>query len=370
MSIRGLLLALVASLSLAGCGGGGSDDVDVRISAHSPALLETRAFEGMGYSVSLNAQLAGDLSDLEGKQLYTFVEVSGDVLQGQPQIVFDDEGAVVVSMTSALDEDAEAGVHEGTVRISACLDSACNNQLGNSPLTVPYKVTIEPGLRLSTQAVQRDVTFGIKPAAERVTIELPQGATEWRLSDSMSYDGSYSVTKAADGSAAVDVVFALKTPGSYTETFWVDTYAPSLDGDGRMVGFQKAFTVSYTVRDDGSVGPVAFDPKEGVWSFPEGTGEQGHEDFWLVAQSGTLEFVGAVYFSSPPGTEGHPQVNGWIWADGMPSNSYGVLPCDTVGPWLENCLPPGEYRGGVRFRHTSPTGVITDVDYPITLTIL
>jgi hypothetical protein len=367
-----MLLALVASLSLAGCGGGGgaSDGVDVRISAHSPSILEAHAFEGMGYSVSLNAQLAGDLSDLDGKQLYLFVEVSGDVLQGQPEVLVTDDGSAVVSVGSALDESTAAGVHEGTVRISACLDSACNSQLGNSPLTVPYKVTIEPGLRLSTQAVERDVTFGTKPPAGRVSIELPRGATEWSVSDSTSYDGSYSVTKAIDGSAAVDVVFSLKAPGSYTETFFVNTVAPGFDSSGTLLGFQQAFTVTYTVREDGSVGPVAFDPQEGVWSFPEGTEQQGHEDFLVVAQSGTLEFMGAVYFSAPVEAAGHPQVNDWIWADGMPANSYGVLPCDKAGPSLENCLPPGEYRGAVRFRHTSPTGVITDADYPIALTIL
>ena len=118
MWIRSLLLALVASVSLAGCGGGGADGADVRISAHSPALLEARAFEGAGYSVSLNVQFAGDLQSLDGKQLYVFVEVSGDVLRGQPQIVIDDsEGSAVLSLTSTPDENAPVGVHEGTVRV-------------------------------------------------------------------------------------------------------------------------------------------------------------------------------------------------------------------------------------------------------------
>lgn len=107
-----------------------------------------------------------------------------------------------------------------------------------------------------------------------------------------------------------------------------------------MVFMQKAFTVTYTVREHGSVPPVAFDPTQGVWAFSEGTEEQGHEDFWLVAQSGTREFVDAVYFSSPPGTEGHPQVNDWISADGMPSNSYG-------SPRASGAALPGTWAGNV-----------------------
>lgn len=61
-------------------------------------------------------------------------------------------------------------------------------------------------------------------------------------------------------------------------------------------------------------------------------------------------------------------MNDWIWFDSQ-ANADFVLPCDQGGGEVWNCLHAGDCSGAIRFRHTSPTGVITDVGYPISMTI-
>ena len=147
----------------------------------------------------------------------------------------------------------------------------------------------------------------------------------------------------------------------------VTASAPSLDGDGRIVSFQKWFTVSYTVQD-ATAAPVSFDPSEASYEFSYGSSEQGYEVFNIVSAPGTTERVGAVYFTAPAAAADAPKVNDWIWSEAQ-ANEYFVTPCDSAGGEVSNCLPAGDYTAAIRFRHTSPGGVVTLVDYPISMTI-
>jgi hypothetical protein len=125
--------------------------------------------------------------------------------------------------------------------------------------------------------------------------------------------------------------------------------------------------VNYTVQDS-SGPPIAFDPASASYSFAQGSPEQGHELFTIVLAGGHSERIGTVYLSAPAAAAGSPKVNDWIWSDGI-VNEYSVTPCDLVGGQVYNCLPAGDYSAVIRFRHTSPSGVLTDVDYPISMTL-
>jgi hypothetical protein len=370
MSIRKSCLAACLLLLVAACGGGGGEDgADVRVSinGHSPASMQAEAYEGFGYAATMRVTFGGDLSALNGKTVYVINDVSGSVLQGTPSISFDDtEPYVDVTFRNAGQESAPAGVHEGTIKVYACLDPDCRTQLGNSPVVVPYKVTIRAGLNLSASSVDRDVAFGAKPAAARVAVALPEGTLEWSISGFTPTDGAFAVDKAADGSANVDISFAIATPGSRSETFQVTATAPSLDGQG-IVSLQKWFTVTYNVQDSAAV-PIAFDPSAASYEFSYGSSEQGHGFFNIASAEGTTERVGAVYFSAPQAAATAPKVNDWIWFDAV-ANEYFVLPCDLAGSQVSNCLPAGDYTGAIRFRHTSPGGAVTLVDYPVSMTI-
>jgi hypothetical protein len=148
----------------------------------------------------------------------------------------------------------------------------------------------------------------------------------------------------------------------------VSASAPSVDGSDRTEGFQKYFTVNYTVTES-TAPPIAFDPESASYSFSQGSPDQGYEQFAMVAANGTYERVGSVYLAAPAAANGNPKVNDWLLPSQGTSNQYFVVPCDVTGNQAPICLPAGDYSAAIRFRHTSPSGVVTDVDYPISMTI-
>lgn len=374
MSIVRLFAVVAAALAVAGCGGGGSDSGssgsgDVRVASHSPAKVQATAYEDEGYSAELRLNFEGNFGALNGQTIYIKAEASGEAFQSQPTISYNDTAPYVdVILSDAAYQTPLAGRHNGEITVYVCLDPSCANQLKNSPAIVPYSVVIKPGLRLSQYEVARTVPFGTKPPPVRVAVSLPAGATEWVADATAATDGSYYVEPASDGSANLDITFSMAGVGTRGENIFVTAFAPGLDG-GAPVVMQKTLAISYTV-EEGSGPPLAFDPNGGSFEFSFGTDQQGYERFSVVALPGSWDRVGIFYLLAPPSASSNSMVGAWLdQSAGMGRNEYFALPCE---PTIESdrvCLPAGEYKAAIRFRHTSPDGVMTDVDYPISMTI-
>lgn len=372
-------LAIAAFAFLAtGCGGGGgggtnvSNGSGVRMVSATPAQIEAQSYEGMSPpSVTFRVNFDGDLQTLTGKALYIFFEVPDPLFEAQPIYRIDTVNKYVeITLQGRLSGDFAQGVYEKSLRIIACLDAACNSQLGNSPYSLPYKITILPGLKLSPETVSFATLFGVTPTPVRVNVQVPQGATSWDL---FSYNGSQnlSVVKAADGSASIDVTPSLTTPGVYSATYSVQTTLPNPVNPGSSLIMQKQLNVRYDVQPNAAV-VMAFSPAIATYQLKLNDPQQKQEfaGFSIALQDGSYSRTGAVYVSAPAEAANHPNVGQWLSANlaGSAANQYSIIPCGT-DPSALNCLPAGTYSAAIRFKHTSSTGIETDVDYPIQMTI-
>lgn len=364
----GLAVLLVACGGGGGGSSGGGQVAAVSIASHAPALLEVTEYEGRSHGAALQVTLSGDLASLSGKTVYVVADVPGPVLTETPQItVYGTQPRADVLLSTRTGNTIPAGVYEGTAVLHACLDPDCKVEFGNSPVSVPYKVTILPSLRVAQAAVQRDVDFGSPSDTQRIAVSLPPGTIEWSVGGPDTTDGAYTVSKAADGSANVEVVFAVAAPGTRGGTYQIDAIVPRADGSGLQT-MQAWLEVSYTVRP--GTGPaIAFDPASGNHTLAAQVGAGTRERIRLVSRDGTVQRIGPVYLTAPAAAAGNALVHDWIHVDSTVLNDYGVTTCTSPGDTPVVCLPIGTYTGAIRYRHTTPGGVQSAVDFPISLTV-
>jgi hypothetical protein len=257
-----------------------------------------------------------------------------------------------------------AGHLTGNLRIFACLDTACKQPLGGTPLVVPYEVTVEDGLTLSRQDISVTVPFGTVPPIETVDVNWSSTNIGWIPANSTPYN-PYAQTYVSflqQGGVrhkehALQIRIKPAPPGTYTETVSVRSIA--LFSDGSSHDFDKTITVHYTVTPNPSVDYV-------VWPAPTIELTQSASDpyvrdynYQVITNTGvSASFLGVDYLSGA-GTTG-PATSWW---DEYPFNgSYHSC----VG---SSCLVPGVYTAQVRYRLTTPSGATRDIAVPMRLTV-
>jgi hypothetical protein len=369
-----LLIGLGGLVASCGGGGGGGDaggassapTSSVSVALASVPTIQSTLFEGrQGSSVSLQIEVSGDIDSLDGKTVYVIVEDPSSLFENPPRVFLNDTppGAYVTLVGRKLDV---AGHYKGNLKIHACLDNACSVELGNSPLAVPYDVTVLPGMTLDQQVFNVTVPFGQIPPVQTVAVTLPPSVTSWGVNNSMPYirDPSMAASSTTDSSSATGVVslrLEPALPGTYTRTAVVYT---NVINAVMALHFEKTVTVTYTVTPDASVDWV-FAPAAGNFTRIQGDPLFAAIYRKLVTNTGvTATWRGVEYLSNPPAADGHPQVNHW-WSE---YPSLGTSTCYNTGS-SSNCLPVGTYTARVRYTLTKG-GVDQDIYWPITLQIV
>jgi hypothetical protein len=87
-----------------------------------------------------------------------------------------------------------------------------------------------------------------------------------------------------------------------------------------------------------------------------------------VEQNGFFSVRGIRLGGHPPAADGNPSLATWLYASYPYVNAYSVSPCGMDTNDLR-CLPAGSYDGALQLRHTSAAGVVTDFEFPVTMTI-
>ena len=176
-----LLLVAIVSASCGGGGGGGGGSSSggrgnsVTFTADRSSVSFTYA-EGSasGQQEIVTVTAAGTLTGT----LYV-----GALIEGQgidPAVVASISGTSA-SFTLLPRSGLEAGTYTGRVRLMACSDANCNNQIGNSPININYTVTVQPTLRVTPTTIDASSPSGTATSRE-VAIRLPAGQTAFEAS--------------------------------------------------------------------------------------------------------------------------------------------------------------------------------------------
>ncbi len=229
-SLTGVVLACLLSLGLGACGGGGGGGGSgggggLSFSADKSSLT----FDVNPGLVTPPQSVTITASGTYSGTIYVAATVSGQGIS--PNIPITISGVTATAVVSA-DTSLSSGSYSGQLKLLACSDAACNQQIGNSPLVISFKVTVHPPLQTSPASITAVSASGTG-ATQAVTIQLPSGAT------------SSSVTVTAGG-AFVTISNAL--PSSFTvnlASLPSGTYAGSITvaagGSGAVI------PITYTV---------------------------------------------------------------------------------------------------------------------------
>ena len=71
------------------------------------------------------------------------------------------------------------GVHTGRLRLMACTTQSCGNQIGNSPLFLPYTITVRQDLAVSPSQDNYTGQSGSEISVP-LTVTFPEGATTFQ----------------------------------------------------------------------------------------------------------------------------------------------------------------------------------------------
>jgi hypothetical protein len=146
--------ALLAAACIAGCGGGGGgsggrDDLASRVIVSTPTASNEvhPTIVGEPLKLVLNGTIKGDYERLQGKTVYVTVEDSASMFLPNAEITLTSTGNYLdYRMTLNGRAAARAERLSGSLRIYVCLDRACETRLGNSPMTVPYSISVQSTL--------------------------------------------------------------------------------------------------------------------------------------------------------------------------------------------------------------------------------
>lgn len=357
-------VALLVALVACGGGGGGGGTPDASTAVTVTLLSPTQPYTATVPSrrstpdLTLVGQASGDLSTLNGRTLWVIVEDAAGLFDPQAFTSVDARtGTATIRLFGK--QLTVAGHFTGTLRVLVCLDATCQSQLKGSPLTLPYDVTVLPGLAVSTHAVAVTARFGDQPPQGALTLALPPNASAPSLI-ALTLSGPapgnfFSASSAFSGpdTATVTLDFVRGVPGVYNGHLGV-----LVDGYSEQVG------VTLTVQDDptlvAAVWPRSFEFTQAAVD----TTQHAIAYDLLVRPGDTPQYLGIVYLESPPASAGHPQRDHWLFQD-VAANRLFTLSCGTAP--TPDCLPAGTYRAAARWQIRRTDGSVAGFEVPITL---
>lgn len=385
--------------SLSGCGGGGGDGgansgaveapplqlaSAVKVTNVQPQLLQIQGVEADKPSdgVVLSADVTGDLSRLAGQTVYVLVEDPTKTFEVvNTEIHANGIGnQIVLRVKSTL---GRSGTTDGTLKVNVCLDLACNSPLGNSPVSVPYKLTIAPAIKIAEASpIQVEVPFGaigyqdafVTYAVRRaVTLQVPPDfvggipdyGTEWTASTpnapAMLATLEHPALQAGQSVPAL-MNFGLKPVGNYRSTLKLSNWS------GNRLA-ESVVTVNYVVKESGQ--RMAYVPTTlAATTGSTGRLTDGPAVSVIAADAALYTRVGRVAYSANSGAVKWltlMKVEGGALAEGGTYFFSSMSNCGTETQ-LANCLPPGSYTAMVYF--ATDAGVESPVPLQVSMQVV
>lgn len=178
-SLAWLPLSMALLVSACGGGGGGSSaGSDVNIQLNSPAAINVSVSEGWVMpDTTVTGTATGNLQSLSGKTIYAVIVDANQLFQNNATVSIANNGQFTLSLHG--NTLTKVGTFTGNLQLYACLDPACNSQLGHSPLALPYNVTVSSGLIVDTTPIHFTRRVGDPTQTSTLTVTLPQYLTSW-----------------------------------------------------------------------------------------------------------------------------------------------------------------------------------------------
>src|SRR6185312_6551927 len=341
------LLCLVAiSLLLVGCGGGGGDGdsggsngggggnggnapPSLQFSADKSSVTFTYR-QGQSppppqiVTITATGQYTGSL--------YVAAQMTGQGLSPVIPIAVTGTTATAQITAAAL---LPAGTYTGQLSLLACSDSACAHQIGNSPVTLSYTVTVTKILQDSPLAAAATAASGT-PASQVVTVQLPDGQTAFSTA---IQSGSPWLAITNVTASSFTIALASLPSGLYNGSVQVSSGS-----------FSSIVSVSYTVTaPTGGDVRLAANPTSLTLASVENS-----------TASATLGITPPSWNPPVTATAEYPsgQPSGWLT---LTANGTG----EQVVADASN-LPAGAYTANIRLQGAYPS---TDVVVPVAFTV-
>jgi hypothetical protein len=129
--------------------------------------------------------------------------------------------AATLSVTQGL----AVGTYSGQIQFKVCSDSACANQIGNSPITISYTVNVHAPLTVSPAQLDISVASGEAPT-QTISVQLPYGANSFTA---VAGTGAPWLTVTNVTSSSFTVALAALPSGSYVSSVLVTAGASSFN---------------------------------------------------------------------------------------------------------------------------------------------
>jgi IPT/TIG domain len=210
-----VVLMLCSALCLTACGGGGGGG--------SPPPPDPLVFTADKTSISFDyAQNVTPQEQIvtitatgtySGTLYISAIMTGHDIAVPIPIFITGTTAAVHFSPAAGL----AAGTHTGTVTLEACSDSACNQQVGNSPIVINYSIKVHATLMVSPSPVSLTAVSG-NTASQAVTVQLPEGQTVF---SAVVESGSPWLTVANVAAGSFNVTLSSLPSGTYFGTVTV-----------------------------------------------------------------------------------------------------------------------------------------------------
>ncbi|TJZ74073.1 hypothetical protein [Chitiniphilus eburneus] len=218
------LLALIATLSLLGCGGGGDDG-----SGSDGGFSVSTSTRSLSFSYYAGEETSPQLIVVTGNgtpssDVYVGGGWDGDGLR---TVEYDLAGNAA-SFYVKPEANLEPGTHSGTIVLLACKDANCTSHHNGSPIKVPYSIEVLPGIQTLPASLELVGVLGDTLHGE-FDITLPAGAY---LVGAWAY-GYLRNLQQSGNHFSVDIytgnnVTYVQLPGVYEDT--IEISARTIDG--------------------------------------------------------------------------------------------------------------------------------------------
>jgi hypothetical protein len=274
----------------------------------------------------------------------------------------------------------------GPLRVNVCLDARCERHFGNSPVQVPYRIKVLPGLKLlgAPPTIALGGAFGAAAPSWAGDIQVPAGAAQPSLSlewgnSSGPFWGPQFASNLFDLRTAGSRLTVVGQPAPVGELLaFLRLQTTATTSKGRTVALGQDYTLQYTVTGAPEL-QVLYGPGALQFALPAGsTANTPVQRVTSLVNTGFRidTFTRVEYL--PPGPSGNADAAGFSW---LRAGNWGSLlqgyevgadlyaracpdSVDLVGPPV--CLPPGRYEARVY-----PKRVVTadEIALPLSVTL-
>lgn len=370
---------------LAACGGGGggggsgSESLGVRVVNVQASGTAQRVYESSDVplgSVTITADVSGDLSKLNGRTVYVIVVDTDGLFQPTPSVFISGNGIGNSIGLQGKATQGRAGSYRTPLTVHVCLDAACNQEFDGSPFQVPMQIDVLAGLRVtSASPLVIDLAFGQVPVAVDLPVVLPVDAPSFSGGLTMlpgKLEGALAYEQLPAPATTVRLLPRMLPVGTYTQTLVLTAIA--------QIGLQPyplqlSLPVTVNVRATTGVTSVITPSSASVQALSSGSfipESQSPPIYVLSADGQIYSALSRVQYLPAGGGLADAGGVDWLevgvnlspreWDGNFSAFAHG---CSFVVS--SSCLAPGRYGANVYFR--IPGGAELPTPFPVTVDV-